>query len=65
MYPESEGSSFRPRLLVYFDKSVTPTIERDAIVKGLGVFLLQNEKPVAFASKSLTDAETWCACIQR
>ena len=51
--------------LVYFDTSTTPVLETDASIKGLGVTLLQNDKPVAFASKTLTDAETRYACIER
>ena len=51
--------------LVYFDTRTTPVLETDASIKGLGVTLLQNDKPVAFASKTLTDAETRYACIER
>ena len=51
--------------LVYFDTKINPTLETDASIKGLGVTLLQNDKPVAFASKTLTDAETRYACIER
>lgn len=51
--------------LVYFDTSATPTLETDASIKGLGVTLLQQGKPIAYASKTLTDAETRYACIER
>ena len=51
--------------LIYFDTGTTPTLETDASIKGLGVTLLQNDKPVAYASKTLTDAETRYACIER
>ena len=51
--------------LVYFNTSITPVLETDASIKGLGATLLQQDKPVAFASKTLTDAETRYACIER
>ena len=40
--------------LKYFDPSLPVTIQVDAWQVGLGVALLQNSKPVAFASKALT-----------
>ena len=51
--------------LIYFDTNKTTTLETDASIKGLGVTILQNDKPVAYASKTLTDAETRYACIER
>ena len=32
-------------------------LQTDACIKGLGSFLLQEEKPVYFASKALTEAQ--------
>ena len=43
--------------LRYFDPSLPVTIQVDASQVGLGVILLQNNKPIAFASKALTEAE--------
>ena len=43
--------------LRYFDPSLPVTIQVDASQVGLGAALLQNNKPIAFASKALTDAE--------
>ena len=37
----------------------------DASEYGLGAALLQNYKPIAFASKTLIDEETWYANIER
>ena len=51
--------------LQYFDTSQTPVLQTDASLKGLGATLLQNGKPVAYASKSLSDTETRYACIER
>ena len=43
--------------LQYFDPSLPMTIQVDASQVGLGAALLQNGKPVAFASKALTETE--------
>ena len=51
--------------LQYYDTSVTPVLQVDASLRGLGASLLQNGRPVAFASKSLSDIETRYACIER
>ncbi len=51
--------------LQYFDTQITPVWEVDASIKGLGAAMIQCNKPVAFASKSLTDAEKRYACIER
>ena len=40
--------------LTYFDPTKTTTIQVDASRRGLGAALLQNDRPVAFESKSLT-----------
>ena len=41
--------------VVYYDVKKPITLEVDASMKGLGAALVQEEKPVAFASKTLTD----------
>ena len=51
--------------LRYFDPSLPVTIQVDASQVGLGAALLQNNKPVAFASKALTNAECRIANIKR
>ena len=43
--------------LRYFDPSLPVTIQVDASQVGLGAALLQNGKPIAFASKALTKTE--------
>ena len=44
-------------------------MQADASLRGLGAFLIQQhngkDQPIAFASKSLTDAKTWYANIER
>ena len=51
--------------LQYFDTTVTPVLQVDASLLGLGATLLQKDKPVAFASKALSDAESRYVCIER
>ena len=43
--------------LRYFDPSLPVTIQVDASQVGLGATLLQNGKPIAFASKALTETK--------
>ena len=51
--------------LRYFDPSFPVKIQIDASQVGLGAALLQNGKPVAFASKALTETECRYANIGR
>ena len=48
-----------------FDPSLPVTIQVNASQVGLGAALLQNGKPMAFASKTLTETECWYANIER
>ena len=54
---DSISSTFDPRKEI--------TLQVDASLKGRGAVLLQDNKPVAFASKALTDVETRYANIER
>ena len=51
--------------LRYFDPSLPVTIQVDASQVGLGAVLLQNNKPIAFASKALTKTKCHYANIER
>ena len=51
--------------LRYFDPSLPMTIQVDASQVGLGAALLQNSKPIAFASKALTKTEHRYTNIER
>ena len=52
-------------ILNYYDLSSPLAIQCDASQKGLGAALLQNQKPVANASRALTDTETRYAQIEK
>lgn len=51
--------------LSYFDPNKETIIQVDASLRGIGAVLTQDNKPVAFASKSLTDVEQRYANIER
>lgn len=44
-------------LLRYYDPKKKTTIQVDASSRGLGAALIQEGKPIAFASKALTETE--------
>ena len=52
-------------LLKYFDESKPLTIQADASKDGLGACLLQNNRPICYASRPLSDAETRYAQIEK
>ena len=45
-------------LLRYYNRNKSVILQCNASLKGLGACILQDGKPIAFASKSLTDTET-------
>ena len=51
--------------LAYFDPQAESVIQVDASSRGLGAVLIQYEKPIGFASKSLSDCEQRYANIER
>ena len=52
-------------VLAFYDPSAELTIQCDSSQKGLGAALTQNGKPIAFASRALTDTETRYAQIEK
>ena len=52
-------------ILSYYDPKEELVIQCDASQKGLGAALLQKGKPIAYASRSLTDTETRYAQIEK
>ena len=53
------------RPLRYYDWTKLVTLQCDTSLKGLGVCIIQDGPPIAFASKSLTDTETHYTNIER
>ena len=51
--------------LGYYDRRKEVTVQADASLRGLGACLIQDGRPIAFASKSLTGAESRYANIER
>ncbi|KAK7093532.1 hypothetical protein V1264_007265 [Littorina saxatilis] len=51
--------------LTYFDITKPAVIQVDASQQGLGATLIQDDKPIAFASKALTETEKRYANIER
>ena len=55
--------------LRYYDRNLPVMVQADASLRGLGACLIQKhngeDQPIAFASKSLTDADTRYANIER
>ena len=58
-----ENSLLKP--FKYYDRNKPVTLQCNASLKGLGACIIQDGKPIAFASKSLTDTETRYANIER
>ena len=52
-------------VLAYYDQAKELTIQCDASNNGLGAAILQEGKPVAFASRALTDTERRYATIEK
>ncbi len=53
------------KALAYYDSSLPLTLEVDASQKGLGAALLQRDRVIAFASKTLTTAQSNYSNIER
>ena len=53
------------KLLGYYGQRKEVIVQADTSLRGLGTCLIQDGKPIAFASKSLTGAESHYANIQR
>ena len=50
-------------VLAYYDVKKPVTISCDALQSGLGALLMQDDKPVTYASRALTDQK--CTCKQK
>ena len=52
-------------VLAYFDQSKASTIQSDASKKGLGAVVLQDDKPLIYASRAVTKTEQCYSNIER
>ena len=64
-FQKTKDAICRDVTLAYFDPRKEVVLEVDASTQGLGAALMQEGQPIAFASKSLTDAESRYANIER
>ena len=64
-FEETKAQICREVTLAYFEPNAESTVQVDASSRGLGAVLLQNGKPIAFASKSLSGCEQRYANIER
>ena len=55
----------RDTILSYYDRTKPVILQVDASHKGIGVALVQENRPIAFASKAMTSAESRYANIER
>ena len=51
-------------MLTYYNPKKQTTLQTDASVKGLGACLLQDDKPVYFASEALRDSQKGHVAIE-
>ncbi|GFN80973.1 Pol polyprotein [Plakobranchus ocellatus] len=65
VFKDIKDSISKEVTLAYFNPDKSITVQVDASMKALGASLIQEVKPVAFASKALTDEETRYANIAR
>ena len=65
VFEDTEALICQHVTLSYFRPEVDSVVQVDASSRGLGAVLLQNRKPIAFASKTLSDCEQRYANIER
>ena len=51
-------------ILAYYNPRKQTVLHTDASIKGVGACLLQDQKPVYFASKALTKVQRWYVAIE-
>ena len=64
-FQEVKDVLMKAPVLAYYDVTKPVKVTCDASKCGLGAALLQDDKPVAFGSRALTDAETRYAQIEK
>ena len=61
----SSGQLHKPPFLQFFDPKKETIIQSDASMDGHGCTLIQDEKPVCYASRALTETESPYSNIER
>ena len=64
-FDEIKNSICKETTLAYFNPTKPITLQVDASMKSLGATIIQDDRPIAFASKALTPEETRYANIER
>ena len=64
-FVEIKNALTSEKTLGYFNPNEAITLECDSSQSGLGAVVTQNEKPIAYASRSLSEAETRYAQIEK
>ena len=64
-FQECKRLATTPPVLRYFDSNKPVTLQVDASLKSVGATLLQEEQPISFAARALTETEQRYACIER
>ena len=54
----------RAAILTYYNPGTETVLQTDASTKGLGICLLQEQRPIYFASKALTEAQRGYLAIE-
>ena len=62
---QGRGELVASKLLGYYDRRKAVIVQADASLRDLGTCLIQDGKPIAFASKSFTGVESRNANIER
>ena len=52
-------------MLPFFDPLKSIVVQTDASPQGIGVVIIQDNVPVVFVSRTLTDMEKWYSQIER
>ena len=64
VFKQSKCEIIRAPILAYYNPNKETVLQTDASVKGLGACLLQDQKPVYFASKALTKTQGGYVAIE-
>ncbi|KAK3735267.1 hypothetical protein QZH41_001046 [Actinostola sp. cb2023] len=64
-FQEIKQAIVKAPILAYYNKDKDNVIQSDASMQGVGCVLMQDGKPICYASRSLTDAESRYSNIER